>query len=501
MIDYGNSRAVLIGMSRYDDEDVPDVPSAVNSVQGLRELLIDPALCGWPEDRVTVIENPPTASKLARRLYKLAEETTATLLVYFVGHGALSKNGDLCLVVGETEIAHPDLTGLAFNWVRSAVLDSPAKSKIVILDCCYSGRAIPALAGEDDQFANVAEIRGAYTLTASDSHARTPPAGEKRCTLFTEAFLEVVRKGLPGDLKVLTFSDIYQELWQRLMADGLPRPNQRGTHTMLRYPFSRNAAVGLDIEDYADPPPPVAVEAPSRTRRRALVIGSAVLAALLIVVAIVWAPWRKDEKVDLPPPAPAATSSRATPAAAPGNLGVARNGGQVAVSWTAPDLAGGQLVHYLVSGTGLAERSVTTTETTYTDVPVGANLTFTVRAITRTATGQQLTGASAAKSLTTPASPTIIISRGADTSSAKCEKPDCSWIDARLTGFRPHTSYQVVPVGNGRVFSEPCEATTDGNGSATCDDVRYDVPGADVYEYVETSDGVIKSNVIHWERR
>jgi Caspase domain len=243
MIDHSESRAVLIGVSRYEDAAVPDVPAAANSLQILHALLTDPDLCGWPEDRVTVIANPPTASKLAQQLRRLAAETTATLLVYFVGHGTLTDSGELCFVVGETEIADPDLTGLEYRHVRRAVLDSPAQSKIVILDCCYSGKAIQALSADETLFANATEISGAYTLTASDSTAHVPSAEQAdHCTSFTEALVDIVRKGLPAAQEFLILSTIYQELRRRLRCAGLPRPNQRGTDTIQIYPFSRNAA-------------------------------------------------------------------------------------------------------------------------------------------------------------------------------------------------------------------------------------------------------------------
>ncbi|KLL11788.1 MULTISPECIES: hypothetical protein [Protofrankia] len=70
-----------------------------------------------------------------------------------------------------------------------------------------------------------------------------------------------------------------------------------------------------------------------------------------------------------------------------------------------------------------------------------------------------------------------------------------------MTGFQPNTTYEVYPFANGHVFSEPCTARTDANGSATCNDVRYDVPDTTVYEYVDTSAGKVPSNTIYWEPR
>lgn len=69
------------------------------------------------------------------------------------------------------------------------------------------------------------------------------------------------------------------------------------------------------------------------------------------------------------------------PAAAP-KVTATPGRGSVSLTWTAPNLNGGQLVHYVVSATGQADRTVTTTSTRYTGL-TALQLTFTVKAITR----------------------------------------------------------------------------------------------------------------------
>lgn len=96
--------------------------------------------------------------------------------------------------------------------------------------------------------------------------------------------------------------------------------------------------------------------------------------------------------------------------------------------------------------------------------------------------------------------PRILIAVGAPTDSARCESPSCHWIDARLSGFPPNTQVEVVAIGNGRDFSEPCVTTTDANGTALCDDTRYDVPGAEVHAYVDIGNSRITSNTLVWPK-
>lgn len=68
------------------------------------------------------------------------------------GHGLLDRRGQLHLAVAGT---HPDrlgFTALSYETLRAVCLDSDAASKMVILDSCFSGRAIgQALAGDDQQ--------------------------------------------------------------------------------------------------------------------------------------------------------------------------------------------------------------------------------------------------------------------------------------------------------------------------------------------------------------
>ncbi|APU41093.1 hypothetical protein BSL84_16335 [Streptomyces sp. TN58] len=244
-ISHGESHAVLIGVSSYRDTAFPEVPAALNSVRGMFDVLTDPELCGWSEDRVTIIENPENAAMLAQKLRRIAEQTSDTLLVYFVGHGVISDLGDVCLAVQGTDLRDPDLTGLEYSKVRHIVMGSPAQVKIVILDCCYSGRVIQGLsAGGDSHFADVTAVSGAYTLTAADAAAHVVPLAEQITvpTSFTRAFLDVVREGIHDGPSALTLGDIYRELRLLIQSRGLPEPNRRGTDTVDLYTFTRNTA-------------------------------------------------------------------------------------------------------------------------------------------------------------------------------------------------------------------------------------------------------------------
>jgi glycine betaine/choline ABC-type transport system substrate-binding protein len=285
--DYSRSRAILVGTSTYQDKGFLPLPAAANSLKGLQEILVDPQLCGWPAERVTVLSDPADVRRIIPSVRRWARDTDDVLLLYFVGHGMISPRGELCLAVSDTELDEPDVTGIEYDRVRSALLDSPARIKVVILDCCYSGRAIQALAAPVD-VAGITDVRGVYTITASDHAAHVPPLGEQAgaCTSFTGELLDLIRTGIPGGPDALTLSMIYSHLRTRLRSCHLPDPNQRGTDTAGEFGLTRNAALlPHPIERFPRAETPAAGR-PGRHRRTATAAAAAGLVAAAVLGAV-----------------------------------------------------------------------------------------------------------------------------------------------------------------------------------------------------------------------
>ena len=241
--DYPRSRAVLIGTAAYRDSRFPPVPAAANSLNGMCQILTNPGLCGWPRDRVTVIEDPTDMRRLVQTLRWLARETDDVLLVYFAGHGVTVSRGELCLILTDTDAGDPDITGLPYHHVREALLDSRARLKVSVLDCCFSGRAIEALSG-GIHIASSTDVRGVYTVTASDQTAHVAPLAEQASTTtsFTGELLDLISTGIPDGPEWLTLDLLYRHLRDRLRRRGLPDPNQRNVDTAAQFSFTRNAA-------------------------------------------------------------------------------------------------------------------------------------------------------------------------------------------------------------------------------------------------------------------
>lgn len=256
-IDHARSWAVLIGVAEYADEGWTDVPAVRNSLNAMHAMLTDPDLGGWPEDRVVRIDEPTDPGGLAVRLQRLAQETGDVFLLYFVGHGTVTKRGKLILVLRDTEREYFDHTGLAYDTVKSILGDCTAKAQIVILDCCFSGRAIETLGADSLSLADSSDIRGVYTLTAADQYAHVVPLAEQadQCTSFTGEFVEILREGIPGAGPFVTFRHLYGELHRRLQARNLPASSTSPTPTKRSSRCAR------------PPPPPASASRPWATAK------------------------------------------------------------------------------------------------------------------------------------------------------------------------------------------------------------------------------------------
>ncbi len=242
------SCAILIGVSAYEYAELPPIRAARNSLQAMRSLLADPALCAWPSGQTMVIANPISAAGLCTHIGDLATATTGVLLLYYVGHGLLSPRGELCLTVTSTHPDRPEISGLPWSTLADVLRSSPAHTRLSILDCCFAGQATdtPAADGAPG-LADIAHVEGGYTLAATtrdrSAHVPGPEQQDTACTSFTGELRDLITCGIPGGAPWLTFSDINPVLRERLLARGLPAPSERGTGTARQFAFTANAAV------------------------------------------------------------------------------------------------------------------------------------------------------------------------------------------------------------------------------------------------------------------
>lgn len=236
------SYAVLIGTSTYRSPELADLPAVRNNLNGLAGVLTDPTLGGLPTERCITLPDPTDARTIYRTLHQYAIRTTDTLLVYFAGHGRIALRNELYLALSDTDPNELRVSALPFDLIREVLADSPAANRILILDCCFSGLAIPDLSGPDETILGQVGIEGTYTLTATPATAVALAPTGATYTAFTGELLTLLRTGIPDGPELLTFATLYRHLLHTFTTRGLPRPAQRNTGTVDQLALTRNPA-------------------------------------------------------------------------------------------------------------------------------------------------------------------------------------------------------------------------------------------------------------------
>ncbi|XVV00636.1 caspase, EACC1-associated type [Actinosynnema sp. CA-248983] len=220
---------------------MPDVPSAATTARDLARGYVD--RCGLAEENLTVVVDPAGPRELGESLLAVAQEATEVLVVHFVGHGVVGPDDALHLATFATDDPAKGLAhhrALRYAELKDVVAHCPARSVLLVLDCCFAGRA----AGLDPVRRSLADSArdGVYQLaSAGADEAAWAPAGSPH-TAFSGELVRLLDEGVPGGPRLLTLDDVFEELSARLGDRGYPRPLRFATGHAARWRLAPNPA-------------------------------------------------------------------------------------------------------------------------------------------------------------------------------------------------------------------------------------------------------------------
>lgn len=244
--DLSGTRAVLVGTSRYAN--MENLPSVRANLERLAELFRDESVLGLPVENVVVVADPESTAAVLDEIRMAAAAASDTLLVYYAGHGILDGGDDLLLALPDTDPARP-YTAIRFDDVRRQVQRTrPFADSVIILDCCYSGRAMAGAMGayelDSDNLANRAAVEGSYLMVAAASpRIALAPPGETY-TAFTGELIKILEEGIEGAPEWITVEQAFQHIRGELLAKARPVPAQRARNSGHRIVLSRNRWIG-----------------------------------------------------------------------------------------------------------------------------------------------------------------------------------------------------------------------------------------------------------------
>lgn len=278
------SRAVLIGVPEYRSSELADIPAVWDNLVALHKVLTGHQGL-FPADHCQVLGGrgqPLDKTTLGTSLITARREAADLLLVYYAGHGLLDDDGHLHLALPESEPGNVAYSGVPLELVKRELARARASSRVLLLDCCFSGRAVAAMSTPGSLVAGQLDLTGTFTLTSTTATAPSHAPPGARYTAFTEALLGALNAAGP-----LSLDDIYTYVDRDLVGRGLPRPQCRSVNaarnlTLVRGPIAvRNEDATRSDEEAQKPAGPAQVrfaKQTSRARRRRAAILSALMA-------------------------------------------------------------------------------------------------------------------------------------------------------------------------------------------------------------------------------
>ncbi|MGW1711530.1 caspase, EACC1-associated type [Streptomyces sp. NPDC002206] len=238
------SSVVLIGCHSFTA--LEDLPAVANNLTGLQDVLTDPEIWGVPKDRVAVMAQPSSADDVLGVVRQAADSASDTLVVYYAGHGLTDPlNWELYLALSESRkgdvLVH---SALRFEYLRRVIRNSGAKKKVVLIDCCFSGRALQAaMDGNATDIVGRAVVEGTYVIAAAGPTALALAKPGEQFTAFTGELLGTLKEGVPGAGELLGMEALFGRMRERLLAASGPLPERMNLNTAGQICIARNRAL------------------------------------------------------------------------------------------------------------------------------------------------------------------------------------------------------------------------------------------------------------------
>ncbi|WP_037687310.1 caspase, EACC1-associated type [Streptomyces aureocirculatus] len=279
------SWAVLIGTGTFHDPALPDIPAVQANLDALRRTLTHPVHGVLAPEHCVVVDDPKDQNSVGAALSRAVRESEDLLLVYYCGHGLLDDAGLLHFALTGTDTENVGFSAVHLDLVKRMVGGARAKARVLVLDCCFSGQAVSAMAGPSGLALGQLNLTGTYTLTSTTATApsHAPPGAAH--TAFTGAMLHALT--VPGPL---TLDEVHLHIDRELAGLGLPRPQRRsvgavGELSLVRGPVRDTetpSAAGTQAPPDADTGSATAPATPRRRRSRTVLAAIALSAVALL---------------------------------------------------------------------------------------------------------------------------------------------------------------------------------------------------------------------------
>lgn len=199
-------KALVVGINEYPG--AARLRGCVNDAQNIAVLLNTNA-DGSPNFDVMLSKDVKTKASLKSLIFDAFKDEDEVSLFYFSGHGCITDAGGYIMT--------PDFNrydeGISMDEILKIVSLSPARHKIVILDCCHAGAmGTPAVAGNTAAFLE----KGVIILASSQQTEASMEVGGQG--VFTKLLMEALNGSAADIAGEVTVANIYSYIDKALGA-------------------------------------------------------------------------------------------------------------------------------------------------------------------------------------------------------------------------------------------------------------------------------------------
>jgi uncharacterized caspase-like protein len=195
--------ALLVGVSEYEPG-LEALPSAVQDIAALQEVLVNPEMGNFAANDITVLPNPDR-QQMEDAIYALFanRKKDDLVLLYFSGHGVLDESSAFYFATRSTRKNSQGrlipTTAVAAQSIHSW-MEQPGGSQrqIIILDSCFSGAFAKGVKAKDSGSVNLEQFlggKGRAILTASSSTQYALSQEDLALSVYTHYLVKGIRTG------------------------------------------------------------------------------------------------------------------------------------------------------------------------------------------------------------------------------------------------------------------------------------------------------------------
>jgi len=203
----GEYKALLVANSTFyeDASRLPTLKAPVYDMDRLHGALVHPEVGLFERNNVRLLPNGRSTEIIETMAdFFLDAQPDDTLLFYYSGHGQLDINNDFFLCAANTRVDRLVATAVSDQQTNKMIQMSPARTFVLILDCCSSG----AWKGGLDLLPETLKGTGRFLLASSRRGQNSGDAAvETESSPFTEVLVEALEVA-PVDTDVDGYVDI-----------------------------------------------------------------------------------------------------------------------------------------------------------------------------------------------------------------------------------------------------------------------------------------------------